>query len=294
MNWLDRLQFPGVEGVVEIAVLAVAFYYVLLFISGTRGAQVLTGLVLLLVFLTVLTQLVQLNTLNWILQRSPVYLAFAMLVIFQPEIRRVLEELGRRHRFTTQNGSSAYLDAVIKAMHRMSEQKIGALIAVERTHDLSPYETTGVPVQAAVSPELLINLFYPRTPLHDGGIVLRNGRIASAACVFPVSQKTDLSKALGTRHRAAIGLSEETDAVVLVVSEETGAMSVAYKGKLRRGLDEERVERLITSILAAPAAGGKPADGSGATWGWGWLSRFRREPRRPRGTSGAEATHAGS
>ncbi|MCB1070315.1 MAG: diadenylate cyclase CdaA [Kiritimatiellae bacterium] len=291
MNLLDSIQFPGAEGVVEIIVLAVAFYYVLLFISGTRGAQVLTGLVLLLVFLTVLTQVVQLNTLNWILQRSPVYLAFAMLVIFQPEIRRVLEELGRRHRFTASNHQTApFIEGMMHAVHRMSEQKIGCLIAVERTHDLTPYETTGVPLNSALSPELLINLFYPRTPLHDGGVIIRNGRIASAACVFPVSHKTDLSKALGTRHRAAIGLSEETDAVVLVVSEETGAMSVAFKGKLRRGLDEERVERLITSILTAPA---KP--GATTAPGWKWFSRFRRDqPSRAKpAPTGAGSTHGG-
>lgn len=282
MNLVDSLRFPGVEGVVEILVLAVAFYYVLLFISGTRGAQILTGLVLLLVFLTVLTQVVQLNTLNWILQRSPVYLAFAMLVIFQPEIRRVLEELGRRHRFSSGGDNRPYLDAILKAMNRMSDQKIGALIAVERTHDLGVYESTGVPIRAELSPELLINLFYPRTPLHDGGVIIRNGRVSSAACVFPVSQKTDLSKALGTRHRAAIGLSEETDAVVLVVSEETGAVSVAYKGKLRRGLDHERAERLLTSILTTPATARQGA----ATRADRWLNRFR--------PSSAEGTHAGS
>ncbi|HMP72440.1 MAG TPA: diadenylate cyclase CdaA [Kiritimatiellia bacterium] len=285
----DFFPFPGVEGVVEIAILSVMFYYILRFISGTRGAQVLTGLIALLVGLMVVTNIFRFDTLNWLLQRSPVYLAFVVLVVFQPEIRRVLEELGRRHRFASTPQDSTALDAVLKAMLRMSEQKIGALIAIERSTPLSGYNTAGVKLQSDISPELLINIFYPRTPLHDGGVIISGSKISYAACVFPVSQKSDLNKALGTRHRAAIGLTEETDAVALVVSEETGAMSVAYKGRLRRGLDEERLERLLTSIMMP--SGRESKAGSNSRF-LGWFSRNQGKGVEAKAAGAAEGARA--
>jgi len=249
MSYFHRIVLPGFDGLVEILVLSVAFYYILLFIHGTRGAQVLSGLAILLVTLVLLTFFFELNTLNWILQRATVYIVFGLLVIFQPEIRRALAELGRRHIFGGAAIEQSGVDNLVRAAVKLSEQKIGALIAIERDVGTRAIQETGVQIDSEVSPELLINIFYPRTPLHDGGVIIQNNRIVAAACVFPLSQRDELSRALGTRHRAAIGITEETDAITVVVSEETGSISVAYRGRLRRGLDEDRLHRVLTSVL---------------------------------------------
>lgn len=252
---------PGFDGLIEILVLSVAFYYILLFIHGTRGAQVLSGLAILLIGLVLLTFFFELNTLNWILQRATVYVVFGLLVIFQPEIRRALAELGRRHIFGGPAIEQSSVDNLVSAAVRLSEQKIGALIAIERDVGTRAIQETGVQVDSEVSPELLINIFYPRTPLHDGGVIIQNNRLVAAACVFPLSTRDELSRSLGTRHRAAIGITEETDALAVVVSEETGSISVAYRGRLRRGLDEIRLHRFLNSILLSEkllaAANGK-------------------------------------
>jgi len=249
MTFLQRFVWPEFNGLLEILVLAVAFYYVLLFIHGTRGVQVLSGLATVFIGLVLLTYFFDLTTLNWILQRATVYIVVALLVIFQPEIRRALAELGRRHFFVGSVIEKSVVDDLVNAACKMSEQKIGALIAIERDVGTRAIQDTGVAVDAAISPELLINIFYPRTPLHDGGVIIQNNRLVAAACVFPLSQRDELGRSLGTRHRAAMGITEETDAIAIVVSEETGTISVAYRGKLRRGLDEDRLQRVLTSVL---------------------------------------------
>lgn len=249
MEWVGRVLWPGWNGVIEIAVLAAAIYYILLFIAGTRGAQVLSGLMVLLVSLAGLTWFFQLDTLTWLLQRFTAFLAVALLIIFQPEIRRALAELGRRHIFASSPSERPLHDLLVRAVTQLAEQKIGALIAVEREVGVRTVVESGVALDAVATPELLVSLFYPGSPMHDGGVIVKDGRIVSAGCVFPLSQREELSKQLGTRHRAAIGLTEETDAFVLVVSEETGTISVAYRGRLRRGFDEARLSRVLQSIL---------------------------------------------
>ena len=249
MTFLDRLQLPGINGLIEILVLGVLLYYIFLFFQGSRGAQVLSGLVMVFVGLLILTNALRLDTLNWLLQRFTVYLAVALLIIFQPEIRRALAQLGRRHLFGNTVSERSLIEALVKGVTQMADGKIGALIAIEREVGTVPVQETGTPLDALVTPELLQTIFYPNTILHDGGIIIRGDRMVAAGCVFPLSQKPEISKALGTRHRAAIGLTEETDALVLVVSEETGSISVAYKGRLRRGLDAERLERFLSSIM---------------------------------------------
>lgn len=249
MDFLQRLVAPGFNGFLEILILSVAFYYILVFLHGTRGVQVLFGLATLFIALILLTYFFQLDTLNWILQRSTVYLVFALLVIFQPEIRRALAELGRRHFFGGPVFEQSTIEHLVQAAVRLSEQKIGALIAVERDVGTRAMRETGVAIDSELSPELLINIFYPRTPLHDGGVIVQNNRVVAAACVFPLSTRDEVSRTLGTRHRAAMGVTEETDAIAVVVSEETGSISVAYRGKLRRGLDEERLRRVLVSVL---------------------------------------------
>lgn len=244
------MQFwPGWNGIFEILVLFVAIYYILLFISGTRGAQVLSGLVVIIVSLIGITYLFRLDTLGWLLQRLSALLAVALLVIFQPEIRRALAELGTSQIFGGNPAGRSVHDAVVRAAMQLAEQKIGALIAIERSVDTQHVQQNGTQLDAIATPELIATIFFPHTLLHDGGIIIRNGRIMAAACIFPISTREELSKQLGTRHRAAIGLTEETDAIVVVVSEETGTISVAYRGKLRRGFDEERLRRVLATML---------------------------------------------
>ena len=249
-HMIEQLHLPGWAGVVEILVLAILFYYLIRFFRGTRGAAVLSGLVLLLVLLMVLTHLFSLNTLSWILQRFSVYLAVAFVIIFQPEIRRALAELGKQSVFKTDVSQREVIDDVVKAVWELTEQKIGALIALEREIGTRHIQESGTRLDSLVTPELLASIFFPHTPLHDGGVIIKGDRIQAAGCVFPLSQRMELSRSLGTRHRAAIGLTEETDAVVVVVSEETGAISIAYKGRLSRGVDKEKLHRILASILA--------------------------------------------
>jgi diadenylate cyclase len=239
----------------EIAVLAVAFYYIILFFRGTRGAQVLYGFALLLIALMVLTNMFYLDALNWVLQWFLGYLAIALVVIFQPEIRRALAELGKQPVFGAVARERSLVDHITKAVQILAERKIGGLIAIERDIATRFIQETGTKLDSLVTPELLASIFFPHTPLHDGGVVIRNNRIVAAGCVFPLTTQSQISKTLGTRHRAAIGLTEETDALVVVVSEETGTISVAYRGRLSRGLDEERLRRVLTSVMHRGGAG---------------------------------------
>jgi len=248
-NILTRIQWPGVTGVLEILVLSVLFYYIILFFRGTRGAQVLTGFIVCLLFLMFVTQMLRLDTLNWLLKQLSVYLSIAFIVIFQPEIRRALAELGKQPVFTGSGKERSLVDKLVQATLLLSEKKIGALIAIEREIGMRTYQETGAQLDSRLSSELLATIFFPHTPLHDGGVIIREDSIVAAGCVFPLTTREELSKSLGTRHRAAIGLTEETDALVIVVSEETGTISVAYRGRLSRGLDAERLRRLLQRIL---------------------------------------------
>jgi len=249
LTWLKQIPIPGITGILEILVLTVVFYYIIVFFRGTRGAAVLSGFVVFLFATMALTHFFRLDALNWLLQRFSVYLAVAFLVIFQPEIRRALAELGKQHVFASTRAERSLVDHVVKAVFLLSERKIGALIAIEREIGTRAIQETGTRIDSLVTPELLASIFYPHTPLHDGGVIIQSDRIVAAGCVFPLSSRHVLSKAFGMRHRAAIGLSEETDAVAVIVSEETGAVSLAYRGRLSRGLDEDRLRRFLSALL---------------------------------------------
>ena len=238
----------------QILVLALAYYYLFLFFRGTRGAQVLVGFTIILTVLIVLTNVFNLDALNWLLRRLLVFLGVALLVVFQPEIRRALAELGRPPVFAASRERRSVVDHIVQAADILSQQRVGALIAVEREIGTRAVQETGTRLDAPVVPELLASLFFPHTPLHDGGVIIRGTRIAAAGCVFPLSHDIELHKQLGTRHRAAVGLSEETDAVVVIVSEETGAISVCYRGRLSRGLDAERLRRFLNALLTKGSA----------------------------------------
>ena len=230
----DFLQSFSELAMFEVFVLAVVYYYVFLFLRGTRGAQVLVGLVIVIVALQGATYFLHLNELNWLLRKLSVYVAIALLVIFQPEIRRALAELGRQPVFNTTQQTRSVIDHLVQTVVFLADHKVGALIAIERDIGIRAIRETGTRIDAPVVPELLSTIFFPHTPLHDGGVVIKDSRIAAASCIFPLSQQANLHKSLGTRHRAAVGLTEETDAVVVIVSEETGTISVSYRGRLSR------------------------------------------------------------
>jgi diadenylate cyclase len=249
MNWLSSIETPGWTGLLEILILATVFYYLLKFFRGTRGSAILTGTVILFIILIAITKLTNLPVLNWLLQKLMVYLALALIVIFQPEIRRALARLGRQGNFVGTKARKAMTDPITDAVLLLASRKIGALIAIERAVETKGIQDTGTPINSEVTAELLAALFFPGTPLHDGGVIISADRIAAAGCVFPLTQNEDIARNLGTRHRAAIGMTEESDTVVIVVSEETGAISIAYNGRLKRGFDRHHLRRVISTFL---------------------------------------------
>ena len=251
MQLKELFDLPSMAGWVEILVLAAMFYYIFRLFKGTRGASILTGLLIVYGVLYVLTIISHLDILNWLLSKLMLYISLAFVVIFQPEIRRVLAKLGRQRMWRPAGNSTqvSLVEPITQAVQVLSKRKIGALIAIERDIGTRALQDTGIKMNGLVSAELLATLFFPHTPLHDGGVIISGDRICAAGCLFPLSQKEEMSTTLGTRHRAAIGITEETDAIVIVVSEETGAVSVAYNGRLRRGLDESRLHRVLSSML---------------------------------------------
>ncbi|MDD5483656.1 MAG: diadenylate cyclase CdaA [Kiritimatiellae bacterium] len=241
--------FPDFNGLVEIICLALAFYYVFYFLQGTRGAPMMAGLVMIFIISYAATRFFRLEALAWLLERLSVYLAVALLIIFQPEIRHALAELGKRHFFGTFVPEPSLVDRIVQAVNLLANRRIGALIAIERSIGTRPIQETGVKTDSAVTPELLASIFYPHTPLHDGGVIISGGRIVAAKCTFPLSQQADLSRMVGTRHRAAAGMSDETDAIVVVVSEENGFISIGHKGRLIQNLDDDQLRRFLSGVL---------------------------------------------
>lgn len=234
---------------VEILILAALLYQGYLFFRATRGARILTGLMVLLLSLALISQLLELEVISWLLERISVFLAIALVVLFQPELRRVLAELGSHRAFSFNRTDPESLDVIIEAMQKLSARRCGALLALKRGIDLKPFVETGVELDAAMSVELIITIFHPKTALHDGGLIIDQGRMRAAGCVFPVSQREVRDRAIGLRHRAGMGITEETDAIALIVSEESGALSLAYRGRLEHDLEPEALRNRINEIL---------------------------------------------
>ncbi len=247
MDW-SALEHGWWRIALEIALLAVVIYYVLMFVRGTRGWSVAIGFLLLLA-VTLITSALRLEVVNWLLGKFLPFSAFAVLVIFQPELRRMLSELGNLPLFYTAREQRENIEVIIQTVERLAEVKIGALIALEQAIQLQEVVESGIAVDCEATPEMLETIFFPNNAIHDGGVIIRGDRIAYAACIFPLTQRQDLNKSLGTRHRAAIGLTEETDAVVVAVSEETGLISYAYRGQLVRGVTHEELRAFLTSVL---------------------------------------------
>jgi len=240
--------------VVEILILTVGIYCFLRFIRGTRGAPVVTGFLVVLLAFVLVSVLLELKVLQYLLWAFSTSFILAVFVIFQPELRRILAELGNLPLFATAHEQRENIEVIIQTVERLADVRIGALIAIEQSIHLQAAVESGIRVDCEATPEMLETIFFPNNAIHDGGVILKGDRIAFAACIFPLTQRQDLNKSLGTRHRAAIGLSEETDAVVVVVSEETGAVSYAYKGQLVRGVTSEELRAFLTSVFVTPAA----------------------------------------
>jgi len=277
IDWTGLAQsvWAVVPDIVQIAILYFAIYAILKAARGSRFGQVLMGVGILFALLIAFTFLFNFDVLARIVQMLLFYLALSSVVIFQPEIRRILASLGSllfqdQQRNLTAHGTLTP-ERIVDIVFKLAKSRTGALIAFERAISLRGYESTGVQLDALVSPELFFAVFTEPMPLHDGGVVMRNGRLAAAHCLFPVSNKSDLS-ASGMRHRAAVGLSEETDALIVVVSEETGRVSIAHNGRLIRYPDAQETSRKAVLRWISKAM---PRRRSSFEEINGWLGRYR-------------------
>lgn len=251
--------FMSWKPIVEIALLWFIIYQIMLFFEGTRAFQVLRGiLVILLAFL--LFHKLGLEVIDWLFIKLFGISVIAALIIFQPEIRHGLARLGQRHMFT-QSLREEELDYILRelidAAESLAKIKLGALIAIEKLDPLTSYADSGVTIDARVSSDIIQALFTPNNPLHDGGIIIQHGRVSAAGCLFPLSENLDLSRVFGTRHRAALGLSEETDAVIIIVSEERQDMSIVYKGRIYRDIAREDMIAKMKEMMKARKDHGK-------------------------------------
>lgn len=237
------------RSIIEILILTAGIYSMWKLFRGTRGARVLAGFGVILASLSLLSVALQLTVIEKLLSVSSTFLLIALVVIFQPELRRMFAEVGSRPLLGSHRQQTEVIEVVINAIEQLQQAGHGALIAFEREITYDPARETGTLLDAKVSDDLLATIFFPKTPLHDGGAIIVQDRIAVAAAIFPLTQAEGLQRTLGLRHRAALGLSDETDAVVVVLSEETGIISLAYNGELRRPLTTDELRSQLISIL---------------------------------------------
>jgi diadenylate cyclase len=247
VNFIPKLTLWDV---IDILVVAFLTYKLFVYLSRTRAIQILVGLLAVLL-LSVFAKLFHLYTLSFIFNNLLTIGIFALIVIFQPEIRRILARIGEKQFgiFASQEEADRVIEEIVRACAAMSEDRIGALIVIEREVNLDNYVEAGTLIDGKVSKELLITLFWPGTPLHDGATLIRKDRVYKAGAFLPLSLNPQLPQTIGTRHRAAIGITEETDAVAVVVSEETGAVSVSYSGKLIKNLDPSKLKKVLKGLL---------------------------------------------
>lgn len=270
-----RLILPqfevGWRDIVDVGIIAYVFYRLILLIQGTRAEQLVKGLAILLLA-TVVSDQLGLEALNWLLRQTMTVGLIAIPIVFQPELRRALEALGRGRLFQRTNiffrekEFKMLLDELLKAITVLVKRRFGALIVLERETGLKDFMETGIKVESVVTAELIINIFMPRSPLHDGAVIIRDNRIEAAGCFLPLTENPNISKDLGTRHRAAIGVSEQADAVVIVISEETGIISLANGGKITRYLDEKTLRQFLEKLCAPKPEGFKA-----------WAGRFSQK-----------------
>ena len=254
--WVDRPTITKTD-IAEIIIIAVLIYNILVWFKQTRAWNLLKGIIVVMVFVLI-AAMFQMNTILWIAGKTINVAVIAIIIVFQPELRRALEQLGQKNFITTlfsfesqkaqERFSERVANEIVKATYEMAKVKTGALIVIEQDVALGEYERTGIALDSMISSQLLINIFEHNTPLHDGAIILRGDRIVSATCYLPLSDNLSLSKELGTRHRAAVGISEVCDALTIVVSEETGNVSIAIGGELYRNVDAEYLKGKLNFI----------------------------------------------
>lgn len=259
-EYLHVISLPKISviDILEIVILAFVIYHVVLWIKNTRAWTLLKGIIVLLLFY-VIAYILGMNVIVWIFERTISIGITALIIVFQPELRRALEELGQKKIISTiipfdetknqnERFSDRSINEIVKATVEMAKVKTGALIILEKEIDLSEYERTGIKLDSVISSQLLINIFEHNTPLHDGAVIIRGDRIVSATCYLPLSDNMRLSKELGTRHRAGVGISEVTDSLTIIVSEETGRISAAIGGKLLRNIDGDLLRKELVQI----------------------------------------------
>ena len=273
---IESIHVPKIQltDVVEIAIISFVVYHIMVWIRKTKAWSLLKGLIVILGFLF-LAAIFNMSTILWIAEKSFSVLLMVMVVVLQPELRRALEQLGQKNIFFSflssdankQKGrySDQTINEIVKAAFAMGRVKTGALMVFERNETLAEWEKTGIVIDAAVSSQLLINIFEHNTPLHDGAVIFRGDRIVAAVCILPLSNNPNISKALGTRHRAGVGISEATDSLTVIVSEENGKVSVAYGGELYSGLNQEGLREKLEMIQDKPQEESRR----------GWLDRSR-------------------
>ncbi|WP_425475012.1 diadenylate cyclase CdaA [Anaeromonas frigoriresistens] len=246
----------GLRDLIDMTIVAFAFYKIYTLVKETRAEQLIKGIIVLLVA-TKMSEWLRLFTTHWILQKTMTVGVIALLIVFQPELRRALEYIGRSRFFTKsfieikEEDITNVIEEIVEASASLSRQKIGGLIVFERETGLGEVVETGSVINGTVSSGLLINIFIPNTPLHDGAVIIRDDRIRAAGCVLPLSESMNINKELGTRHRAALGISEKSDALAIVVSEETGAISIADRGKLSRYVDIKTLRQILQNMYSS-------------------------------------------
>ena len=232
----------------EIAILAFLIYKVLYYLRGTRGSNILAGILIMLMLLTAVCDLIKLEVLNWILAGVWTVLATAIIVIFQPELRRAFAQLGSAS-FLHSNRKKEAITEVVTAVLNMSKRRIGALIVIERSIGMRAIVEDSIKLDIKLNSLIIESIFFPNSPLHDGAIIIKNDKIIAAHSILPLSRDESLTRSLGTRHRAAVGITEESDAVVVVVSEETGKISIACRGSLRQDVKADKLLQYLTGLL---------------------------------------------
>ncbi len=257
MDYIQIFMNISLTDVIDIAIVAFIIYKALMLLEGTRALQLFKGIAVILA-LVPLSSLARLYMLNWLLERAMTVFFVFIIVVFQPELRRALEYIGRnnlfsKRLFTVDRGGMQSLDSLVasiaEATVSLARQRIGGLIVIKGRTGLNEVVDTGTRLDSIVTSELLINIFIPNTPLHDGAVVIEEGRITAAACILPLSSNTAISKELGTRHRSALGISENSDAMTIVISEETGAISMTKEGRMTRYMDLDQLKTRMTAFL---------------------------------------------
>ncbi|WOV84066.1 diadenylate cyclase CdaA [Sporosarcina jeotgali] len=258
------------KAILDVLLVWFVVYKLITIIKGTKAVQLLKGIFVILI-VRILTELLGLDTLKWMVEQVLTFGFLAVIIIFQPELRRALEQLGRgrlfaRTQMQEEEERDRLISAFTKSVSYMAKRRIGALITVEKETGLSEYIETGIAMNSDISSELLINIFIPNTPLHDGAVIVQKNKIAAAACYLPLSESPFISKELGTRHRAALGISEVTDAFTIIVSEETGAVSVTIDGDINRNVTMEEFEQIVRLAWFGDTAAVSAVN---SIWKWG-------------------------